>query len=375
MRQAWDNERRALQSNRDMAEEVYRDTIEALRLEHAQEHSQWEAERYSLQTQIMQLQARLREVEARSSEASLRGGGLDSWSTSGSFQRGTSQTSPTRQPGFPPPFYPRETLSMDAVADMDREQPSKVIDVHEYHSDLEGINLKENAVKKATFTDTPPSSGSKPSSGDVSPPHVLEERRHLARERSLQAFKADERSRLTIHAGHTPTVSLSIVSTGVSNTVVSSGSNTPTLTGGDGALSDRIDILCESLEPAEPAPTGQVEDDFEPDIFEPSEEDPVLKGPLTLRNMPAKDEIFLKKLADKLEKVGSGGEEATPTVLRHSDEEDDGDEDDDDDAAEHSAPDAAEGDAEGSKGVAGVEEHIPLKIKMTSNFGKPLGSL
>ncbi|KUI72979.1 hypothetical protein VM1G_08136 [Cytospora mali] len=371
MRQAWDDERRALQANRDRAEEVYRDTIEALRREHDQEHLQWEAERYMLQSQIMQLQNRLQEVEAHRSETSLRGGGSNSRRRSVSFQRGPSQISPTRQPDFSP-LDPRDTLSLDSVVAMDQEQPSKVIDVQEYHRDLEGIHLKENAVKKATFTDTPSSNGSNQSSGSVSPPpHLLETQRQTARERSMQALKADELSRLTIHAGHTPTVSLSIVSTDVSNTVVSSGSNTPTLTSGDGALSDGNENNFESSEPAEPVPTGQDDEDYEPAILEPSDEDPELKGPLTLRNMPAKDEIFLRKLADKLEKVGSGGEDATPTVLRHPDE--DGDEDED--IGEPSAATAgavAEGDSEG---VEGVEEHIPLKIKKTSNFGKPLGSL
>ncbi|ROW10263.1 hypothetical protein VMCG_01711 [Cytospora schulzeri] len=365
MRQAWDDERRALQANRDRAEEVYRDTIEALRREHTLEHTQWEAERYMLQTQIMQLQHRLKEVEAHGHETSIRGGGSDSRPRSVSFQRGSSSMSPTRYPDFSP-LDPRDTYSMDSVVAMDHEQPSKVIDVQEYHKDLEGIHLKENAVKKATFTDTPSSSGSKPSSGSVSPPPHFEIRGQTARERSMQALKADELSRLTIHAGHTPTVSLSIVSTGVSNTVVSSGSNTPTLTSGDGALSDGNDNNLEFSEPAEPVPTGQDDEDYEPAIFEPSDEDPELKGPLTLRNIPAKDEIFLKKLADKLEKVGSGGEDATPTVLRHPDEEEDEEE-----PGSAAAP-AANSDGEG---VKVVEEHIPLKIKKTSNFGKPLGSL
>lgn len=231
--------------------------------------------------------------------------------------------------------------------DFEFGQPSKVIDVQEYHKDLEGIHLKENFVKKETFTDTPSSSGSRSSSGRVSPPQANDNVKSLARARSLRVLKADADSRLTMHAGHTPTISLSIANTGASNTVVSSGSNTPTLTSGDGAMSD--DNRHESFEPAEPAPTG-VEDDDEPAILEPSDEDPELKGPLTLRNMPAKDEAFLSILSDKLEKVTSG-EDATPTVLKHSDDEDDGEVGDDE-----------------------AVEEIPLKLKnTTSNFGKPFG--
>ncbi|KAI3397315.1 hypothetical protein diail_10972 [Diaporthe ilicicola] len=362
MRQAWDEERRALQANRDRAEDVYRDAIEALKGEHAAAQSKWEAERYTLQTQIMLLQNQLRKSEARWNEATLRGGGLDSRSIS--FQgSSSSQLSPAGQQD---PFLSlHHTNFADQEITKDHEMPSKVIDVQEYHKDLEGIHLKVDAVKKATFTDTPSSAGSKTSSGDGSPSHTPEERRESARQRSVRALKADPHSRLTMHAGHTPTVSLSFVSTGATNTVTSSGSNTPTLISGDGAISSDGNDGRESKEPAEPVGTA-IDDDHDPAIMEPSDEDPELKGPLTLRNIPAKDEIFLRKLSDKLEKVGTG-EDATPTVLRDVDFEE----------GEPSAKAAA------AAAVAAADEsdsedaepEIPLKLRSTSNFGKPLGSL
>lgn len=368
MRQAWDEERRALQANRDRAEELYRDAIEALKSEHASAQSKWEAERYTLQTQIMLLQTRLRKSEARWNEASLRGGGSDSRSVS--YQgSSSSQLSPTGQPDSFLSLH-HDNNSADQVIAMDHETPSKVIDVQEYHKDLEGIHLKVNAVKKATFTDTPSSNGSKTSSRDGSPSHTPEERRELARERCARALKADPLSRLTMNAGHTPTVSMSFASTGATNTVTSSGSNTPTLVSGDGAISsdgnDGNDGR-ESKEPAEPVGTAIDDADHGPAIMEPSDEEPELKGPLTLRNIPAKDEIFLRKLSDKLEKVGTG-EDATPTVLKDAEGE----------QGEQGEPSAqappAPAPADDSDGED-AEPDIPLKLRETSNFGKPLGSL
>lgn len=358
MRQAFDDERRYLQASRDRAEEVYREIIDELEEDHARQRSQWEADKYELQTQIMQLQHRLKEVESRGDGTSASDPKL------ATFQSGSSKTSPTEQSGLHPHSGSRENRSStDSSANMeDFGLPSKVIDVQQYHKDLEGIHLKENFVLKETFTDTPSSSGSRNSSGKVSPPQYPEGAKSLARARSIKALRADADSRLTMHAGHTPTVSLSIAHTGTSNTVVSSGSNTPTLTSGDGATS--VDNKRESSEPAEPVPTG-IDDDHMPAILEPSDDDPELKGPLTLRNMPAKDEVFLRRLSDKLEKVTSG-EDATPTVLKNSDDEDDGE-------GSETVPQAAEGGSDAGD-ADDAEEDIPLKIRKTSsNFGKPFG--
>lgn len=354
MRQAFDDERRHLQANRDRAEEVYREMVDELEQDHARQRSQWEADKYKLQTQIMQLQNRLKEVESR-------GKGSTADPKLAAFQTGSSsQISPLGQASLSPSAS-CDRNPLDASLAMEHHEPTKVIDVQEYHKDLEGIHLKENFVKMETFTDTPVSGGSKESSGMVSPPQGIEDSRALARARSIRALKADASSRLTMHAGHTPTVSLSIAHTETTNTVVSSGSNTPTLTGGDGTMSSDGNEKRESTEPAEPVPTGI---DHEPTIMEPSDDDPELKGPLTLRNMPAKDEIFLRRLSDKLEKVTSG-EDATPTVLKHSDDEE---EDDPDSNTQKPDSESEAGSAEDT------EDSIELRIRKTSsNFGKPFG--
>lgn len=358
MRQAFDDERRHLHASRERAEEVYREMVDELYTEHAQEKSQWEAEKYELQSLIMQLQHRIMDAESRGNAH-----GPDPRLTT--YPGSSSLISPTAQPAhFPlaPQYKQRHASDSSASMDFEAGQPSKVIDVQEYHEELEGIHLKENFVKKETFTDTPSSAGSRSSSGRVSPPQNPENVKSLARARSIRALKADPSSRLTMHAGHTPTISLSIAHTGASNTVVSSGSNTPTLTSGDGAMSD--DNRPESSEPAEPVPTV-MDDDHEPAIMEPSEEDPELKGPLTLRNMPAKDEVFLRRLSDKLEKVTSG-EDATPTVLKNSDDEED------EESPKASSAHVAGGDSD--TGDDEEAEEIPLKLKnASSNFGKPFG--
>lgn len=339
-----------MQASRDRAEEVYREIIEELERDHARQRGIWEADKYELQTQIMQLQSRLREAEAHAN------GNKDQ--NCGPFQhRSPPQISPTVRPGFQP-LIPQDGPTTDSPVASDDGHPSKVIDVQEYHKDLEGIHLKENAVKKETFTDTPTSSGSKTSSGKSSPP---EDVKASARERSIQVLKAPAHSRLTMHAGHTPTVSLSMSHTQTSNTVASSGSNTPTLTNGDGVMSSD-EANAESIEPAEPIPTG-VYEDYDPAILEPSDGDHELKGPLTLRNVPAKDEIFLRKVSDKLEKVLSG-EDSTPSVLQHAEEERSG---------QINARPSADQD-EGAASVGEIEEDVPLKLRNApSNFGKPFG--
>lgn len=348
MRQAFDDERRHLQADRDRAEETHREIMAEMANDHDIERAHWEADKYELQTQIMQLQKRVKELE------------LGSHPNMAAFQRiASSQLSPTDQPSLSP------LASLDGNLAMDNQEPTKVIDVQEYHKDLEGIPVKENFVMRETFTDTPSSAGSRNSSGKVSPPQVAENSKSLARSRSIRALRADPMSRLTMHAGHTPTVSLSIAHTGTTNTVVSSGSNTPTLVSGDGGMSSNGNDKAESSEPAEPVPIFS-DDHRDPEIMmEPSDEDPELKGPLTLRNMPAKDEIFLQRLSDKLEKVTSG-EDATPSVLKHSDDEGEDDE---------TETNTQKPDAEVKTGdVASSEEDIPLKIRQTSsNFGKPFG--
>lgn len=338
-----------MQASRDRAEEVYREIIEELEREHARQRGFWEADKYELQTQIMQLQSRLKEVESHAS------GNRDV--NCGPFQyRSPPQISPTIREGVQP-LVPQDGSTADPPTGIEVDQPSKVIDVQEYHKDLEGIHLKENAVKKETFTDTPSSTGSKSSSGKASPPEDI---KASARERSIQVLKAPAHSRLTMHAGHTPTVSLSMSHTATSNTVASSGSNTPTLTNGDGVMS-ADDTNAESNEPAEPVHTG-ADTDHDPAILEPSDDDHELKGPLTLRNVPAKDEIFLRKVSDKLERVLSG-EDATPTVLQHAEEEGSG-------QAEAKLPT----DQEEEEGAEEIEEDVPLKLRNApSNFGKPFG--
>lgn len=325
--------------------------------DHALERARWESDKYELQKQIMQLQNRLKDVE------------MGSHPNLAAFQPGSSsQISPRQQhwslspsTSYQSASTSHESSSIDSKLAMDVQQPTKIIDVQEYHRDLEGIPVKESFVLRETFTDTPTSVGSRSSSGKVSPPQLPDDCKSMARAKSIQALRADADSRLTMHAGHTPTVSMSITHTGMTNTVVSSGTTTPTLMSGDGAMSSDSN---DKHEPAEPTNTGV--DSYEPDVMEPSDEDPELKGPLTLRNLPAKDELFFKRLSDKLDKVTSG-EDATPTVLLRTVDDDEDTDDTETNTTKHDAKsntDCAET----------TEEDIELKIRKTSsNFGKPFG--
>ena len=89
-----------------------------------------------------------------------------------------------------------------------------------------------------------------------------------------------------------------------------------------------------------------------------------------LRNMPAKDEVFLKCLDDKL-KESLEVNDATPTVLSGLENP----------MEAIPANQATEGANAGPSGPEAGEEDdssvdladVPLKLKKTANFGAPLG--
>jgi hypothetical protein len=189
-----------------------------------------------------------------------------------------------------------------------------------------------------------------------------------------------------MHAGHTPSHSLSSLATNASSGTATATSNggdsTPTMQQPDDArYYGQAPEKDRSSEASPAASNGhdQLRDDHPEPIFEPSE-DRELKGPLMLRNMPAHDEIFFQKLADKLEEVSKGDDEAAlPAVLKDSER------------TEHSRPqaerqsDAQQGPGAKDSGVktdksspgSSDEEKadIPLKFKTRMNFGAPFGAM
>lgn len=424
--ESWRAERAHLEASRARAEEVYKEERAIM----DDERMLWIEEKAKLEKDISELKRRAETAEKERDQmasliksmkgktfdgaadtvvGSLRGGGLSSpgahSQSPNKFRSPSDGTSPSTLPGIhgqtmpeSKPFIPldprMQSTSPGISSPKQQQERIPSIDIHEVIPELEGIRVRPNAVQKATFTDgkSPlPLAGPK----KLSPPTTAKQDsarpRIVPGDLTKEALQAPESDRLTMHAGHTPNHSMSLSrlhtvdSTGATNTATSSGAATPRnqplengqdkaleqslysqATGVDGApeISKDLEFQGES-EPhrAGPAP-----------VLVPREDDPELKGPLHLRNLPAADEPFLKALSDKLEHVKANN--LSPTVLK--DEHELGMEprgvtelqlEPIVKAGGDGAQDAHEelGDAE--------EEDIPLKLKSTSNFGAPLGQL
>ena len=296
----------------------------------------------------------------------------------------------------------------------DATTPVPVIDVQEIDPKLEGIPLKATAVQKSTFADGATSTDN-PSSPIASPPGPATKQpeqlgrpsniRGSSKEFTLQALSAVESRRLTMHAGHTPNHSLSlfptvnptdtdaIVGEGATPTVetvidlaaalpeepVKSPAATIVQTARRDSKVSFVSFAAEELDPDHPEP-----------VFEPDEGDKPLKGPLMIRNMPAKDELFWEAVNKKLEPI-SQGQNALPAVMQTSLEDLEvgaGPSGLNAQAQKHQkVPQVggdgsvdAQADAEDSGNDSetsdnGIDADVPLKFKATSNFGAPFGAM
>ncbi|PHH55290.1 hypothetical protein CFIMG_003937RAa [Ceratocystis fimbriata CBS 114723] len=353
---------------------------------------------------------------------------------------------------------------MDFLATKRSSVPT--IDIHEIHPELEGIPIKATAIKSPTFTDiepaplsaetcikpfmleTPAEDGShtdpdldgdqdvdteastlkSPSSDHMLPHHGG----GVPPEDTLQMLAVHESVRLKIHAGHTPNHSLSKFPSFTAATCSTTGANTvngptpnhcyetpaalgnPTvfdITQTDSYLSgdNSKAINNASQDPVLAATRHTIADaeDFEGTLMPPKHDQP-LTGPLMITNIPAKDEIFLAKLSEKLEAVKIS-REASPESLTHSENDDQSQfappplpvpvaEAEKDAAIEENTEAGAEpeskipksdkweygaGGRETSKRPRAVadlvdedgddEPDIPLRFKKTTNFGLPMG--
>ncbi|KAI1472334.1 uncharacterized protein F4812DRAFT_454151 [Daldinia caldariorum] len=324
---------------------------------------------------------------------SLRGGGLSSLETpsqsSANFWSPSDGTSPKRV--LPTEFHGSTTMpesrpfipldprmqgpspGVSSPAAQQERVPS--IDIQEVIPGLEGIRVRPDIVQKATFTDDKPSAWS---TGTISPP-VPGAKQEPIRPRAgpaeltKETLQAPESDRLIMHAGHTPNHSISlsrlhtVESTAAVNTADSSGSSTPRHSPEEEEQQQQAEVSEEvanseaSRRNLEFLIAADVQDEFEDE----KDKDPELKGPLTLRNLPAADEPFLKALNDKLADVIT--HDATPTVLKHG---------------SYFTTDSSEPLAKTDDAVHDVheeleeqEEEVPLKLKPSSNFGAPLGQL
>ncbi|KAJ4311709.1 hypothetical protein N0V84_010306 [Fusarium piperis] len=334
---------------------------------------------------------------------------------------GSSRVSPITRPDSSPfvPLDPRMQTQNPVARDFlsspsdDATTPVPVIDVQEIDPKLEGIPLKATAIQKSTFADGTTSTDN-PSSPIASPPGPATQHperigrpsnvRGSSKEYTLQALSAVESRRLTMHAGHTPSHSLSLfpnVDPTDTSAVVGEGA-TPTVE----TVIDLAAAIPE--EPVNPESTvvqtarrdskvsfvsfaeEKLHLDHPEPVFEPDEGDKPLKGPLMIRNMPAKDELFWEAVNKKLEPI-SQGQNALPAVMQTSLEDLEA-------AAGPSSLNAqarkhqkvphvggdgsvdAQADAEDSGNDSetsdnGIDADVPLKFKATSNFGAPFGAM
>lgn len=424
LREAWEAERKYLEANRERAEEVYKEERALMEVERAE----WDAERATLMQEV----ARLRQALARSAGSPLGGTGAGSHSngvspasnslsprsgsqTAGQTFRSGGRSLPTAAPINPDLTSPRSPNGpTEAKPDFLRpsegseagSDPVPIVDVGEIHPELEGIPIKATSVKKATFTGGGSRSGSPTSHSSGTSPDRSKSPR-ASKEQTLQVLAAKASDRLVMHAGHTPNHSLSSLATAASSGTITassnSGSSTPTMLHGDGS-SSRGTATADEPSHADLFPIltdrhGRVITDRpehpEP-IYEPLD-DPELKGPLMVRNMPAHDEVFFRKLSDKLAEVSKDGEAALPAVLKDA-----GAEEPAQSAAEPSSgaaqtkdaarpqaqpqsqPAGSSSDGSGSgsgssrSGSRSNDEEfldVPLKFKKRMNFGAPFGEI
>lgn len=395
----WEAERAHLEANRGRAEEIYKEEraiMDEERLVWADMEAQFRNRVWQLEHENQELRHRLdRQSTGRSEPVpDIRGGGSESSGRMGSPSTGGIPAvkfqafSPAGSPGSVPsgrtmpasdPFVPLDPRlqSMSPQngsggSGTPNQEHVPSIDVKEIHPHLEGIPLKIPAVKKATFTDGSSSRKESPTGSNSDSPAGGKSKTSPA-EVTQKTLRAPEQARLTMHAGHTPNHSISLISTAAStivpNTAGSSGAATPVQDPSEAAHPEFPRAPQPSTNNIHP--NGQDEEDEEDrQLFEPSEDDRPLAEPMMLRNMPAKDEIFLQRLADKLtDSINANG--ATPTVLKGNPMEKF------EEQTQREEPENVPAEGGNDSNTLGDDEpsDIPLKLKSTRNFGAPLGSI
>ncbi|KAI0130563.1 hypothetical protein BJ170DRAFT_319084 [Xylariales sp. AK1849] len=424
----WEAERAHLEANRARAEEIYKEEraiMDEERLLWAQKEDQYVCRMSALEQENIALREFIQrqsgvdspDLSTRSARDSAVGGlrgnssesvdkvsnpakidltavrfrsGTDSMSPGSTPVPGLGQTMPVSRPFVP--LDPRMQSGSPQTSSPGEGPTSQEIipsiDVQEVHPGLEGIPLKATAVKKSTFTDGKPSSPLLPASKQPSPTGSNQDSptsryRTSPAELTKEALQAPEEFRLKLHAGHTPNHSLSNfkptpIPTDTSNTADSSGAATPTRE----PLGQREPNVSQAdtkgkviaqpgVQPESFNHDGQPEEPGTEALLEPSDNDRELSGPLSLRNRPAHDEIFLEKVDGKL--IDSLKiDNATPTVLKSGNIEPEVGPAQSQPAAFAPAVGTDDGDESSKNDEAG---EIPLRFKNNSNFGAPLGTI
>ncbi|KAI3340968.1 hypothetical protein F4824DRAFT_360105 [Ustulina deusta] len=426
LRESWQAERAHLEASRARAEEMFREErniMDEERLIWAEQKSEleneivkWKQSKEAVEAEVTKL-TKLLKITSRG-EGRL-GGNLDGvaheivgkgrQSSSVGPKIGSTSTPTYRTPsdGISPSGLPRGRVStipesnpfvpldprMQSVSPSNmamRKEKERVpsIDINEIMPGLEGVRLRAPAIQKSTFNDgKPPSPTVAPGRVPPSEPEKSSPESQSKVSPALmtqETLKAPEHRRLTMHAGHTPNHSMSLsqlptVESTAGNTASSSGSSTPTslneprLAHVDEARKQSKSAAMPDANQESYAAQGLCDSEVIPEevIFEPSDEDPALKGPLCLKNRPAADEMFLRRLSDKLEEVKAT--DATPSVLNESVIS--GPTEDMMDPMANRCADDHTRDNHPDDGLEGLEEDVPLRFKTSNNFGQPLGQI
>ncbi|KAF2970505.1 hypothetical protein GQX73_g3046 [Xylaria multiplex] len=286
------------------------------------------------------------------------------------------------------PLDPRmQSVSPKNIAARKDQERVPSIDIREVIPGLEGVRLRAPAIQKSTFNDEKPPPTAAPSKAPPSDPKKSTSEslpKASPAVMAQQVLLAPEHHRLTMYAGHTPSHSMSFTNlptmeSTAGNTAGSTGTSTPSspnepkgvdpneLRKGNDTTTvphtdqERhvVDGLCDDVILSEEI------------MFEPSDDDPALKGPLCLKNRPAADEAFLRRLSDKLEEVKAT--EATPSVLNENMLPEPAELPTSPRVSRNNIHDANDDDQDDE--LEGVEEDIPLRLRQSSNFGLPLGKL
>ncbi|KAI0548490.1 hypothetical protein F4679DRAFT_550648 [Xylaria curta] len=304
-----------------------------------------------------------------------------------SLPHGRGSTIPESNPFVP--LDPRMQSASPSNTTPRQEERVPSIDISGVIPGLEGVRLKAPAVQKPTFNDEKPSSPTNAFAKLLSPttcPKTITEiyLKPSPAAMAQAALLAPVHRRLTMHAGHTPNHSVSFsqiptLDSTATNTAGSTGTSTPT---SPDDLKMAQDDKAQDQNNPPVIPDADLESHgalglyHDPDLLEeatlePSDDDPALKGPLCLKNRPAADEVFLRRLSDKLEEVKAT--DATPSVLCEPEVLQDAGEPSTDLGAPLST--VPSNDSHLEDGLEGVEEDVPLKLKKSSNFGQPLGQV
>ncbi|KAI1755795.1 hypothetical protein F4782DRAFT_487022 [Xylaria castorea] len=423
LQENWQAERAHLEASRARAEEMFREERDMM----DEERLLWTEQKTKLENEILDWKQRTATVEAEVAKlVKLLGNKHNAPGKIGAFIDGTVENIPgnrrlggsdcpgtvglstsafhTPSDGISPsslpfgkgftipesnPFVPLDPRMQSAspnntAARQEERVPS--IDINEVIPGLEGVRLRAPAVQKPTFYDGKPSSP-KGAQAKGSPSNMgkgLAEPQLKASPavRVQAALLAPVHRRLTMHAGHTPNHSVSFsqiptLESTTTNTAGSTGTSTPTSP--DDLKMAQVDKARDQSNPAV-IPDVYQESYGAPELYydnalpeeailEPSDDDPTLKGPLCLKNRPAADEAFLRRLSDKLEEVKAT--DATPSVLSEPEiSQDAGERLTDLGATVSTVP---TNDSHLEDGLEDVEEDVPLKLKKSSNFGQPLG--